>query len=363
MYQDRINHLRNICRTYNIDSYLISSSSNIFYFSGFGRFLQDHDGYLLVTPNSVFLITSPLYTEAVKKYTPELALLETSPDKWYTKHIKEIMDHENLKHLGFEESDLRTSEYFDLLDEKVDAVSVPLRYARIYKDNAELTAIQKACELTDKTFTDILSFLKPGVTELQVSEKMEHFMRENGGKAGFPTIVGSGPHAAVPHHMTSDEKLQKNSFVLLDYGGEIDRYMADMSRTVFLGTPTDEQRLMYETVRKAQQTAMEKIQDYLDKGEKQIPANVIDDVAREVIEQAGFPSYPHSLGHGIGLEVHEAPTLSRFAKDKLEDSMVFTIEPGIYLPGVGGVRIEDMYVIRDNKLLQLTHSPKDLIVL
>ncbi|HYK08793.1 MAG TPA: aminopeptidase P family protein [Candidatus Eisenbacteria bacterium] len=378
MFQQRIEHLRSICKEQQVDGFLISSASNIFYLSGFNRFLVDHDGYLLVTKSSVFLITSPLYTEAVRKFTPDLAILETSPDAWYSQMVKQIVDKEKLTVIGFEEKDLRVAEYFDLQEEKIATKSVSLRNLRVQKEQEEIKAVEKACLLTDKTFDYILPFVKEGVTELELSEKMSAFAKSQGAEIGFPSIVAFGRHSAVPHHMTSDEKLTKNSFVLFDFGLRADNYLSDMSRTVFFGTPSEHQVTLYETVKKSQEEAMKYISSSLlalsseketTNDEPQTTNQIdifgkdVDDVARKVIENAGFPAYPHALGHGIGLEVHEAPTLSKYSPEKLIENMVFTIEPGIYLPELGGVRIEDMFVLQDNQLKQLTNSSKQLIIL
>lgn len=357
---ERIEHLRKILLEKGVDGFLISSTSNIFYLSGFNRFLQDHDGYLLVTKTHSYLITSPLYTHAVKKFTPDLALLETGHDVWYSQMVKKIATQENLQIIGFEEQDLRVSEYFDLQEEKMQLKSVSLRNLRIQKSEEEIAHIQKACLLADETFSHIIPFITEGVTELQLATQMSTFLKTKGTDVGFPTIVAFGPHSAVPHHMTSDEKLVKNSFVLFDFGVGYKSYLSDMSRTVFFGKPTEHQVKLYETVKKSQEDAIEFIEKNIG---SEIFGKDVDQLARETIEKAGFPSYPHALGHGIGLAVHEAPTLSQYSPEKILDSMVFTIEPGIYLPETGGVRIEDMFVLEKYKLKQLTHSPKELIVL
>lgn len=356
----RLDHLREICKEAQVDGFLISSTSNIFYISGFNRFLVDHDGFLLVTNKSTYLITSPLYTEAARKFTPDLAVLETSPDVWYAQMVKKIVTQENLKVIGFEEKDLRVAEYYDLQDEKVQLKSVSLRNLRLQKDADEIAAIQKACELTDVVFKKTIPFLKEGVSELEISAKMTAIAQDIGADIGFPSIVAFGRHSAVPHHMTSDEKLTKNSFVLLDFGLKYNNYLSDMSRTVFFGSPTDNQRTLYETVKKSQQAAAGYIQNHMS---EDILVKDVDKIARDVLEEKHFPVYPHALGHGVALEVHEAPTLSLYSPEKLLENTVFTLEPGTYDPTMGGVRIEDVYVLHNKKLQQLTNSSKDLIVI
>lgn len=356
----RLSHLRAICEERGVDGFLISSSANIFYLSGFDRFLVDHDGFLLITPKNNYLITSPLYTHAVKKFTPDLPVLETSGDIWYSQMIKKVVTEEKLKVIGFEEHDLRVNEYLDLQEDGVTLKSVSLRSLRSQKDEEEVAKIQEASRLTDETFAHILPFIREGVTEMELATRMQEFLRSKAADMGFPSIVAFGQHSAVPHHMTSDEKLAKNSFILFDFGAGYKKYVSDMSRTVFFGSPSSEQVRLYETVKKSQQAAVAYI-------EKNIGGDLfgktVDEVSRKVIADAKFPVYPHALGHGVGLEVHEAPTLSQYSPEKLIDGMVFTIEPGIYVPGAGGVRIEDVYTIQNKKLVQLTQSAKDLMVI
>lgn len=356
----RLQRLRTIFQDHAVDAFLISSSANIFYLSGFDRFLQDHDGFFLVTNNRSYLITSPLYTEAVKKFTPLVAVLETNKDMWYAQMVKKIATKQHIKTIGFEENDLRVSEYFDLQEEKISLKSVSLRNLRSQKDTDELAKIQEASRLTDETFSHILPFIREGVTELELAARMQEFLRSHHADMGFPSIVAFGQHAAVPHHMTSSEKLTKNSFVLFDFGAAYKKYVSDMSRTVFFGTPTSEQVRLYETVQKSQQTAIDCIQNNLG---NDLFGKTVDEMARTVITNALFPAYPHALGHGVGLEVHEAPTLSLYSPEKLIEGMVFTLEPGIYVPGFGGVRIEDVFTIQNKKLKQLTKSTKELIVI
>jgi len=360
MSDARIQHIRKIMREQGVDGFLISSKSNIFYLSGFNRFLQDHDGYLLITQMSAYLITSPLYTQAVKKFTPDLAMLETSADSWYFQLVKQIVEKEHFTTIGFEEFDLRVGEYFDLQDQQISLKSVSLRNLRLQKDSDEISAIKTACEITDKTFQHILQYVHFGISELALAEQMDNFVKEQNAEIGFPSIVAFGQHAAVPHHMTSDEKLQKNSFILFDFGVQVGGYVSDMSRTVFFGKPTEKDTIVYETAKRAQQEAITYI-------EKNLPNDIfvkdVDHAARAVIEKVGFPTYPHSLGHGVGLEVHEAPTVSQYSPEKLIQDIVFTIEPGVYLPEIGGVRIEDVFTIENGKLLQLTKSSKELIVI
>jgi len=362
---NRLDHLRQIMKLAEVEGFLISSKSNIFYLSNFNRFLVEHDGYLFVTLKNSFLITSPLYTEAVKKFTPNLDFLETSGDMWYAKQIKKVVEEENIKSVGFEENDLRVSEFFDLEDEKIILKSVSLRSLRAQKEKEEIEKIKKASQITDTAFKEVLPFIKEGVTELLLAEKITEVIKNNKGELGFPSIVAFGEHSAVPHHMTSDAKLYKNSFVLFDFGAGFEGYVSDMSRTVFFGKPKNEQIKLYDTVKKSQEAGVKYISQKMTRDNEGtgLIGKDVDEISRKFIEDEGFASYPHALGHGVGLEVHEAPTLSAYSKEPILENMVFTLEPGIYQPAVGGVRIEDVFVIENYNLIQLTNSPKELIVL
>lgn len=363
MNKARLEHLRSILEQYQVDAFLVSSNINIHYLSGFNRFLKEHDGYYFITPTNAYLITSPLYSGAVKKYTPEISLLETSPDKWYTEHVLEIVSKEEIKKIGFEEYDLRVGEYWDFTDKKLELLPIPLRTLRMKKDATELLAIEKACKVSDEAFSFILDKIKEGVSELELGRQLEQYIIDHGGTIPHQAIIAFAENAAVPHHMTGEETLTKNSFVLFDFMATVDHYLSDMSRTVFLGALNDKQKEMHQLTLASQEKAMSLIQELWDKGERSISTKIIDDAARKIIEDNGYQSYPHALGHGIGLEVHEAPTVSRYSKDNLEEGMVFTIEPGVYVPGFGGVRIEDMFVLEEKGIRQLTHSPKELIVI
>lgn len=363
MNPKRLEHIRSILAQYQFDAFLVSSNINIHYLSGFNRFLKEHDGYYFITPNNAYLITSPLYSGAVKKYTPDISLLETTPDKWYTEHVADIVVKEQIKKIGFEEYDLRVGEYWDFADKKLELVPLPLRTLRMKKDKIELAAIEKACKLSDEAYAYILTKIKEGMSELELDRLLEQYIIDHGGSIPYQAIVAFGENAAVPHHMTGDEKLSQNNFVLFDFMATVDWYLSDMSRTVFLGKPNNKQKEMHQLTLESQEKAISLIQQLWDSGERSISVKTIDDAARKVIEDKGYESYPHALGHGIGLEVHEAPTLSRYAKDNLEEGVVFTIEPGVYVPGFGGVRIEDMYVLEEKGIRQLTQSTKELIVI
>lgn len=228
------------------------------------------------------------------------------------------------------------------------------------KKPEEIQAIEKACQLGDKTFNYILKKIKPGVTEKQLAFEIKFFIKKHGGGTSFRPIVAFGANSSTPHHKTThNSKLKTHNLILLDFGVKLDSYCSDMTRVVFLGKATEEQRKVYQTVLEAQKLVIK----HLVKLVNLIKAKEVDRVARDYIIKAGFPTMPHGLGHGIGLKVHEPPRLSPKSKDILKPGMVFSIEPGIYLPGKFGVRIEDLVVLEKSGPRILTKSPREIIEL
>lgn len=230
------------------------------------------------------------------------------------------------------------------------------------KNPSLILNIEKACKLTDKAFDYILNRIRKGITEKQLAFEIEFFIKKHGSGISFPPIVAFGKNSAFPHHKPTDKRLATNDQILIDIGAKVNGYCSDMSRTVFLGKPTREQKKIYETVLQAQSIVMEKL-NILISQYPSIPASKIDKVARDYIISKGYPTIPHSLGHGIGRKVHEAPKLSPKSKDILKPGMVFTIEPGIYIEGFGGVRIEDVVALEHCRVRLITKAPRELIIL
>ena len=216
-------------------------------------------------------------------------------------------------------------------------------------------------------FDYILRKIKKGVTEKELAFEIGFFIKRGGGDISFPPIVAFSKNSSIPHHQSSNRKLKADNIVLLDFGVKFDNYYSDITRTVFFGKADDKFRKIYQTVLTAQQKAIHYINlvgrrhPTYEVRARETRVRDIDEVSRGHITKHGYPTIPHSLGHGIGIEVHEPPRLSPKSKDILRPGMVFSIEPGIYIPGYGGVRIEDLVLIKENKLEILTHSPKEII--
>jgi Xaa-Pro aminopeptidase len=236
----------------------------------------------------------------------------------------------------------------------IDDELVPLR---ISKTADEVDAIGRACALTDACFSHLVEWIQPGMTERQVAWELEGFFRANGAEGlAFDTIVLAGPRAAMPHGRPSEATVERGNVLLIDFGCIVDGYRSDMTRTLFVGDVPDEIRGYHDAVREAQAAAI----DALAVG---VNGQEVDAIARRRIEAAGVEPYGHGLGHGIGLETHEPPSLRRSVAYTLEEGMVFSVEPGIYLPGVTGIRIEDILVLEASGPRLLTSSPREPIVI
>ncbi len=257
-----------------------------------------------------------------------------------------------IKKIGIEENDLSVAEYKKIRKHFKTVNLKELSNLRTIKGEDEILKIEKACKLGDEAFDFILKKLKLGVSEKQIAFELEFFIKRNGADISFPPIVAFGKNSSIPHHQTSDKRLKTKSIVLLDFGVKLGNYCSDMTRTIFFGKADDKFKKIYNTVLASQQKAIESLKSSMVNGQwsidarnadssevDSIRASDIDLVTRNHIVKQGYPTNPHSLRHGIGIEVHESPRLSPESKDILKPGMVFSIEPGIYLAGFGGVRI------------------------
>lgn len=343
----------------NLDAIFISNVSNIIYLTGFSNFSkEEREAYLIITKDNQYIITDGRYTEAVKKGVPHFELLERSAKNT----LKDIFNKfKGVKTLGIEEDDLTISEYKFIRKYFKKTKGIDISKIREIKEFDEIEKISKACALGDEVFKFILKKIKIGVTEKEIAWEIEKFVKDRGVAFSFDPIIAFGANSSVPHHQTSDKRLTINDkLILLDFGVKSENYCSDMTRTVFFGKPTDKQKDIYDTVKEAQQKAIKFIEEKLEK-KKDIKINDVDKEARNCIISKNYSDIPHSLGHGIGLQVHEYPSLSPKSKDVLKEGMVFSIEPGIYLPDFGGVRIEDLFTIKDGSLVLLTRSNKNII--
>jgi Xaa-Pro aminopeptidase len=278
------------------------------------------------------------------------------------KSIYQIINSLGIKQLSFEEDFVTYGQYKELEDKLTGISLSPLNgivnKLRRYKDSEELSIIEKAAIITDEAFGYIIEYIKPGISEKEISFELENCMRKKGASGtSFNIIVASGIRSAMPHGVASDKLVEKGDFITMDFGCVYQGYCSDMTRTIVIGKATEKQREIYNIVLEAQQKALEAIKPGISTKE-------VDRVARNVISTYGYGKYfGHGLGHGVGLEIHEEPRLSPLGKDILEAGMVITNEPGIYIPDFGGVRIEDLVVVTHDGNKVLSKSPKQLIEL
>lgn len=342
-----------------LDSVLITSVPNIIYITDYNGFSPiEREAYMLITKTDAFLIVSALHIVEVKKLAKNVTVLERTYQKPFKKILSEKVKKYKIKTCGFESENLTYYEYNALASCFPKFVPSDLSNLRLLKTAKEIAVIERASKLGDEAYSYILKHLKLGMTEKEIVLELEWFTRKAGHDISFPPVVAFEEYAAIPHHNASEIKLKKNDLILLDFGTKVDNYCSDMTRVCVFGKASAEKRKVYQTVVDAQQKAIDYIKNCLDKENKPI-STTVDATARDYITSKGYPPFNHS-SHGIGLEVHENPHVSS-SKDPLENGVVFSIEPGIYLPGNMGVRIEDLFTIQNNKLLPLTHSSKDLI--
>lgn len=323
------------------------------------------DGMLLVTKENAYLLTDFRYEEAAKaEANPGWKILVPGRGQMLIE-VSALLAEESCKTVLVEEASLTLGE-FDRFSEKLPEVkltkgaSALLSAQRRNKDAMELETIAQAQAITDAAFSHILTVLTPNMTEIEVALELEHFMRKSGAEGlAFDTIAVSGKNSSKPHGVPRPVKLEKG-FLTMDFGAKFGGYCSDMTRTVVLGKADAEMKKVYETVRAAQAAALEAACEG-------ISCKALDGIAREIIDKAGYEGcFGHSLGHGVGLYIHETPNLAPGADPavKLERGHVVTFEPGIYLPGKYGCRIEDMACIKENgEFYIFTKSPKELIEL
>lgn len=359
----RLHAIHEVLSEKKLSGVIVTSPTTIGYLTNyFGFSLVEREAYMLITENSSYLFTDARYTHEVAVICPTVTLCELSAQSPLPYLIKEMVKKEKLNTLGFDPTDMTVAEYKKCKVDGTSLTPLSLRALRVKKDAKEITAITKACEIGDKTFSFILNQIKEGMSEIDVADIMEEYIRKQHATLSFATIVAFGNNAAIPHHHTETTRLKKGMEILLDFGVKYENYCSDMTRTIYFDEVSDKQKRIYETVKNAQQQAIDFITDNLTKNNS-IALSTVDSVARDYIISQGFPSIPHGLGHGIGLEVHEAPSLSPRSDDLLTEGMVFSIEPGIYFANLGGVRIEDLFCIKENTLIQLTRSSSTLTVI
>ena len=337
------------------DCALISSDVNRRYFTG----MKSSAGSLLVFEDKSYLIIDFRYIEKARKTVKNCEVV--LQDKLYDQII-ELMKKHNAKKLSVEAENVTISQLETLkkrLDCEIDSsceLSEAIKSVRVCKRDDEIENIIKAQRIAEKGYEYMLDFVREGKTEREIQLELDFFMLKNGAEAlSFDTIALSGKNTSLPHGVPTDKKVEKGEVVLLDFGAVVNGWHSDMTRTFCVGEPDDKMVKIYNIVLDAQMKALSAVKSG-------ISGDELDKIARDVINDAGYGEFfGHSLGHGVGMEIHEAPTASPSCKNILENGMIVTVEPGIYLPDEFGVRIEDFVVVTDDGCKNLTLSPKKLL--
>ncbi|MEU5879610.1 aminopeptidase P family protein [Spirillospora sp. NPDC047279] len=356
LHNARRGRLTALLAGHDVDALLVTRLVNVRYLTG----LASSNAALLVRADGpAVLATDARYAGIAAAVSPDLELVV---DRRTAQALTELAADGGVRRLGFEAHDVTVEKHAELaaLDRGVELPPLGrlVETLRTVKDEEELALLREACAITDRAFEEILPMVRPGVTEREIAVTLERRMVDFGAeRPAFESIIASGPHGAIPHHRPGERALEAGDLVTMDFGALYGGYHADMTRTVAVGRVAGWQREIYELVRRAQQAAV-------DAARPGAETKAVDAAARDLIKEAGHgDDFPHGLGHGVGLEIHEAPLMGYDKTGKLMDRVPVTAEPGVYLAGRGGVRIEDTLVVRADGPELLTTTTKELLVL
>ncbi len=354
--KQRIEKLLGLLEENGLEALYVTGPENRLYLSGF----SGSSGALFITREAQYLMVDFRYAVQAEQESPHLAVVEAAAGKGFADLLAEMAEKHRLKNIGCE-GDHLTFNQFEALKKKLPGFELIVtgglvESLRLIKEEAEVKLIEEAVRLAELSFKEILPRVKPGVSERELALELEYKMRRHGAEgAAFRIIVASGYRSALPHGVASDKTVQAGDLVTFDFGANYRGYRSDITRTVVAGRPNERQKEIYSIVLAAQQKALGGIM-------AGVKASEVDALAREVIEGAGYGHcFGHSTGHGVGLCVHEGPRLARGEDTVLTAGMVVTVEPGIYLPGWGGVRIEDTVLVTKEGCRVLSSLPKEEI--
>lgn len=340
------------------DAYFISSSTNRYYFSGF----KSSFGYVIYAEGNAYFLTDKRYGEEARAYFngQDIKVIYGNKNQ-LNESIQEIFNSASINTVGYEDNRISCSDFNDLsnlINKKFIAVGKQIDKLRIIKDEYELSQIEAAQKITDKAFGKILTIIKGGMTERDICTELEYQLKINGADGiAFDTIITSGSNSSLPHASISKRKIEIGDFIVMDFGAKYNGYCSDMSRTVSLGKPSPDMVKVYDNVSKAQTLAINALK-------AGINCKEIFNISNNYFSANGYEKqFLHGLGHGLGLEIHEGPFINNISDEILEKNTVVTIEPGIYIEKSFGVRIEDLIIIKENGIKNLTNADKKLIIL
>lgn len=354
----RLKELINILDKEELDGILLTGRSNTFYFTGF----TGSTSICIVSRERACLIVDFRYTSQAREQAFD-GVETIQHDKGPLDVLMKICSECCIFKIGIEGNNLPYSEFLKIKEKLTDVKKIrniqdSIDSIRIIKDGNELKFIQGAVDIADKAFSETLPLIKPGIREFEVALELEYRMKKLGASGtSFETIIASGPRSALPHGSAGDREIRMGDAIVMDFGAVYKGYCSDMTRTVFMGEMPKKLKEIYNIVLKAQMEAH-------DAARAGITGRELDNVARSIINNEGYEKcFGHGLGHGVGVEIHEKPVISPRGEETLKPGMVFTIEPGIYVEGFGGVRIEDMVFLTSNGPFVPTKSTKDIIIL
>jgi Xaa-Pro aminopeptidase len=357
-HADRRRRAQELVRESGADAALITAGPNVRYLTG----LASSNAALLLPAegDGALLATDSRYTGAARRDAPDLDLVE---ERFIEAKLATEASRRGIRRLAFEAHEMTVERHGELAARAEGVATLPfgrrIEALRLVKDAEELAKIEVACQVSDAALAEVLPQIRPGMSERMLAALLDRTMTLLGAeRPAFDTIVASGQNGAIPHHAPTPRELARGDLVTMDFGALHDGYHADMTRTVAVGSVADWQREIYDLVALAQEVGIAMLEDGVEAG-------AVDAAAREVIEAAGHAAhFQHGLGHGVGLEIHEAPMLGYGRTGKLTDRVPVTVEPGVYLPGMGGVRIEDVLVVTaGDRARFLTSTTRELLVL
>ena len=351
----------------NLDKYLSLLSGEVDgllltsrYSRHYGAEFDIAEGVAIVTKAGCRYFTDSRYIESAENGIKGFEVLEMNRENNYIKRLNQAIADFGVSNLGYEENYLTVAEFMHYeanLNARLTPYNKEINGFRGVKEEWELERMRKAQEITDKAFTEVLGRIQVGMTELELQAELIYCLYKNGGQGlSFDPIVVSGPNTSLPHGVAGERKIQEGDFITMDFGVLYQGYCSDMTRTVAVGYATEEMKEVYNTVLKAQRAGIAATK-------AGVPGKEIDAAARQVITDAGYgPYFGHGYGHSLGLEIHEAPNPNAGNESPMPVGAVASAEPGIYLPGKFGVRIEDVTIYREDGCEDITHSPKNLII-
>ncbi|MGX5175230.1 M24 family metallopeptidase [Aliikangiella sp. IMCC44653] len=362
VYSNRISALRRQLSSQSCDAIIIANVSNVRYLSGFNN--QDpHVAYLVITQNALHLITDYRFTQQAINECPLFSITERDRQKvTLSQQIKHSLAQLDVNRVAFEQDEFSYAQWLKIKTElepiETMGISGWVEAQRMIKDSQELSLIKQAAQIADKAFLKLIPLIQVGISELELSIELEYQMQKLGSSGiAFPTILVSGNKTAFPHGLPSTKQLQYGDLITLDFGAVVEGYRSDMTRAIILGEPDQKQQAVYQTVLQAQAQAFECIGP-------NVPATKPYFAAKSVLDNSPYAKFQgEGLGHGVGLFLHEQPIMHANCQWELQPNMVITVEPGIYIPGWGGVRIEDDVIVTNSGYEKITQTDNKLWII